>query len=82
MCTAIYICGKKIIKEKNKNPYFFLFFSARHTSSISLPLTLELQCLRFMKRRIAIEDQLLRTFFGEEWSLWRKNVPSGLPTIP
>ncbi|KAL4536088.1 hypothetical protein Ndes2437B_g05521 [Nannochloris sp. 'desiccata'] len=39
-------------------------------------------CLRFMKRRIIIEDQLLRTFFGDEWSAWRKKVPSGLPAIP
>lgn len=41
-----------------------------------------LQSWQFMRRRIEVEDRLLRRFFGAEWEEWRLAVPSGLPWIP
>jgi len=40
------------------------------------------QAFKFMKRRIEIEDSLLKGFFGQDWLRWRQGVPSGIPFIP
>jgi protein-S-isoprenylcysteine O-methyltransferase len=82
ICTPLFI----YVVRKNYTILYFLCSSQPPLAVTDHEFhpyhSLFLQCLRFMRRRIQIEDQLLRRFFGEEWVKWREGVPSGLPTIP
>lgn len=35
-----------------------------------------------MAKRIAVEEHWLKNMFDDEWVVWQRTVPSGLPFIP
>lgn len=49
--------------------------------NIVSPIIFLIVSWKFMKERIAVEDALLRSFFGEEWVKWWQKVHSGIPGI-
>lgn len=44
-------------------------------------ILITMQALRFMFMRVNVEEEFLESFFGDEWTLYKNRVWSGLPWI-